>query len=81
MEEANNKAKSFKSLFEAQKHINEINGAKVVSLDLLIPDNSYKLRIKADLFQKTLPLSLQSIFPFLSWGNIATQWHQIEFNY
>ncbi len=81
LEEDNNKIQSFKSLFEAQKVINEINGAKVVSLDQIIPDNLYKLKIKADLYQKTLPLSLQSFLPFLSWGDIETDWHEIEFKY
>ena len=80
-EEDNNKEQSFKSLFEAQKIINEINGAKVVELKQLLPDNHYKLKIKAELFKKTLPLSLHSIFPFLSWWDIETDWHSIEFKY
>ncbi|PHR30540.1 MAG: hypothetical protein COA36_00600 [Desulfotalea sp.] len=81
IEEDNNKEQSFKSLFEAQKWINEINGAKVVELKQLIPENHYKLKVKAELFKKTLPLSLHSIFPFLSWWDIETEWHSIEFKY
>lgn len=81
LEEDNNKIQSFKSLFEAQKTINEINGAKVVPLTQLIPDNLYKLKIRAELYKKTLPLSLQKVFPFLSWGDIETSWHAIEFKY
>ena len=80
-EEDNNKEQSFKSLFEAQKAVNEINGAKVVELKQLLPDNRYKLKVKAELFKKTLPLSLHSIFPFLSWWDIETEWHSIEFTY
>lgn len=80
-EENNNKEQSFKSLFEAQKVINEINGAKVVELKQLLPENHYKLMVKAELFKKTLPLSLHSIFPFLSWWDIETEWHSIEFTY
>jgi hypothetical protein len=80
-EENNNKEQSFKSLFEAQKVINEINGTKVVELQQLLPDNHYKLKVKAELFKKTLPLSLQSIFPFLSWWDIETEWNSIEFTY
>lgn len=80
-EENNNKEQSFKSLFDAQKIINEINGAKVVNLNELVPDTHYKLQIKAELFKKTLPLSLHSIFPFLSWWDIETEWHSIEFTY
>ncbi|TKB06059.1 DUF4390 domain-containing protein [Desulforhopalus sp. IMCC35007] len=81
IEEDNNKEQSFKSFFEAQKAINEINGAKVVELKQLVPETRYKLKIKAELFKKTLPLSLHSIFPFLSWWDIETDWHSIEFTY
>jgi len=80
-EEDNNKEQSFKSLFEAQKIINEINGIKVVELKQLLPETHYKLKVKAELFKKTLPLSLHSIFPFLSWWDIETEWHSIEFTY
>lgn len=81
LEEDNNRELSFRSLFEAQKVINEINGAKVEELNGLIPDNQYKLRMRAELFQKTLPLSLHNIFPFLSWWDIETDWHTISFTY
>ena len=64
LEEDNNKVLSFRSLFEAQKEINEINGATVVELNQLLPNNLYKLRIRAELYQKTLPLSLHNILPF-----------------
>ena len=81
LEEVNNKVLSFRSLFDAQKAINEINGAKIVELGQLIPDNMYQLRIRAELYQKTLPLSLHSIFPFLSWWDNETDWHTIDFKY
>lgn len=81
LEEDNNKVVSFRSLFEAQKVINEINGAKVVELKQLVPDNRYRLKIRAELYRKTLPLSLHSIFPFLTWWDIETNWHSIEMKY
>ncbi|MGB3212788.1 MAG: DUF4390 domain-containing protein [Desulforhopalus sp.] len=81
LEEDNNKVLSFRSLFEAQKQINEINGARVVELKQLLPDNRYKLRMRAELYQKTLPLSLHNILPFLSWWDVETDWHTITFNY
>lgn len=81
LEEDNNRELSFRSLFEAQKVINEINGAKVEEIKGLLPDNQYKLRVRAELYQKTLPLSLHSIFPFLSWWDIETEWHTITFTY
>lgn len=81
LEEDNNTVLSFRSLFEAQKVINEINGAKVVELQQLLPDNKYKLRMRAELYQKTLPLSLHNILPFLSWWDVETDWHIITFTY
>jgi hypothetical protein len=81
LEEEKNKTHTFRSLFEAQKFINEINGAKVVELEQLIPENLYKIKIKADLYRKTLPLSLHNILPFLSWWDVKTDWHTIEFRY
>lgn len=81
LEEENNMILSFKSLAEAQKVLNEVNGAKVVALSQLLPDNRYKLKMRAELYQKTLPLSLHNVLPFLSWWDVATDWHSIEFQY
>lgn len=81
LEENNNKVQPFRSLFEAQKVVNEINGVKVVELSQLIPDNLYKFKIRTELYQKTLPMSLHNILPFLSWWNVETEWHTIEFKY
>lgn len=81
LEEDNNKVLSFRSLFEAQKEINEINGVKVVELKQLLPNNRYKLKMKAELYRKTLPLSLHNILPFLSWWDIETDWHTLTFTF
>jgi hypothetical protein len=81
LEEDNNKVLTFRSLFEAQKVINEINGAKVVELKQLIPDNLYKLTVRAELYQKTLPMNLHSILPFLSWWDVKTDTYSLEFKY
>lgn len=81
LEEENNKELTFTSLFEAQKGINEINGARVIDLQQLVPERLYKLRLRAELYQKTLPLGLHSIFPFLSWWDVETDWQTIEFKY
>ncbi len=81
LEEKNNKILTFQSLFEAQKVINEINGAKIVELNQLIPDNLYKLTIRADLYQKTLPMNLHTILPFFSWWDIKTETYSLKFKY
>ncbi len=81
LEEDNNIVLPFKSMALAQNVLNELNGIKVINLKQLIPDNHYKLKIRAELYQKTLPLSLQNTLPFLSWWDVATDWHSIEFQY
>lgn len=81
LEEDNNMVLSFKSLGEAQKVLNELNGVKIIALKQLIPDNRYKLKFRAELYKKTLPLSLHNVLPFLSWWAMATDWHSIEFTY
>ncbi len=81
LEEENNKTHSFRSLLEAQKLINEINGIEVIRLSQLIPDNLYKIKIRAELYRKTLPMSLHNILPFFSWWDVKTGWHTIEFKY
>ncbi len=81
LEEENNKTHSFQSLLEAQKIINEINGIEVIELSQLIPDNLYKIKIRAELYRKTLPMSLHNILPFFSWWDVKTGWHTIEFKY
>jgi hypothetical protein len=81
LEEDNNMVLSCKSLNEAQKVLNELNGVKVVTLKQLIPNNHYKIKIRSELYQKTLPLRLHNVLPFLSWWDVATDWHSIEFKY
>ena len=81
LEEENNKTHSFPSLQEAQKTANEINGIKVTELSQLIPDNLYKIKIRVELYRKTLPMSLHTILPFFSWWDVKTGWHTIEFKY
>ncbi|EKD39879.1 MAG: hypothetical protein ACD_75C00266G0002 [uncultured bacterium] len=81
LEEDNNRIVSYKSLTEAEKVINEINGARVVQLNQLLPDNTYKLKIRAEIHQKTLPLSLHNALPFLSWWDVETDWQSIEFKF
>lgn len=81
LEEDNNKIVSFKSLFDAQKMMNEINGVTIVQLNQLIPENRYKLKVRADIFKKIMPFNLNKLLPFVSWGDIKTEWHTIEFEY
>lgn len=81
LEEFNNKIISFQELADAQKTMSEVNGARILELSQLEPGNAYQLRIRADLFQKTLPMSLHRILPFFSWWDKDTDWQTLDFNF
>ena len=66
---------------QAQKAMNEINGLKVIKLSDLIPNDSYTLRVRAELYKKTLPMGLHHVIPFISWWDIETDWYSVDFNY
>lgn len=80
-DEATKKTSTFQTLAEAEKAMSDVNGLRVFKLVKLIPDQAYSLRIKAELYKKTLPLGLHHIIPFLSWWDIDTEWYTVEFNY
>jgi len=81
MEETNQKTFTYQTLAEAENAMSEINGLKVYKLSKLIPDQAYSLRVRAELYKKTLPMGLHHIVPFLSWWDIETDWYSIDFNY
>lgn len=80
IEESSKRFFSFQSLEDAKKTINEINGMKVIELKKLRHNVSYTIRIKAELYKKTLPMGLHQIIPFVSWWDIKTKWHSLSFN-
>ena len=80
-EEISKQVHTVKTLEEATTLLNEVNGLKIIKLEELEPDQTYRLRVKADLYKKTLPLSLHSVIPFVSWWDLKTDWHTIEFIY
>lgn len=79
--EQNNRKTSYETLTEAMQVMNEINGLKVIELTELQPDSSYELRMKAELYEKTLPMNLHYVIPFISLWDLETDWHTIEFTY
>lgn len=81
LDEENHSTLTAKSLDEAIRVVGELNGIKIVPFTQLLPDHRYKIKFRAELFQKTLPLSLHNVLPFLSWGDVATDWHMLEFSY
>jgi len=80
IEESSKRFFSFQTLEDAKRAINEINGMKVIELKKLAHDVSYTIRIKAELYKKTLPMELHQIVPFVSWWDIKTKWHSLSFN-
>ncbi|MEE4241440.1 MAG: DUF4390 domain-containing protein [Desulfopila sp.] len=79
LEESGKRFFTFEKVDEAQKAINEINGLKIVELTKLHPDTSYTVRIRAELYKKTLPMGLHTVVPFISWWDVKTKWHSITF--
>lgn len=80
-EESSRKKYTVDTLKEATRLLNEINGLKIIELSKLEPDQAYRLRVRADLYKKTLPLSLHTIIPFVSWWDLKTDWYTVEFLY
>lgn len=81
LEEQGYRKTTFTDLSESMKIMNEINGLKITELAKLEPDNAYELRIKAELYEKTLPMNLHYVIPFISLGDLKTDWYTIEFTY
>jgi hypothetical protein len=69
------------TLSEAIALFSEINGMKVTELSGLEAEGTYRLRLKATMDETTLPLSLHNVLPFMSWWDLDTPWHSIEFRY
>jgi hypothetical protein len=81
IEELKNRIFTYTSLDKAMEVMNDINGLKVIALSELQPDSSYELRMKAELYEKTLPMNLHYIIPFISMWDMETDWFTIEFTY
>jgi hypothetical protein len=69
------------SIDKAMELMAELNGLKVIERDKLIPDAPYALHVKAKMAEKTLPLNMHYIIPFISLWDFETEWRVIEFRY
>lgn len=81
IEEQRNRKISFTELTKAMQSMNELNGLNIIELAKIEPDTTYEIRMKAELYKKTLPMNLHHIIPFISLGDVETDWHSIEFAY
>ena len=68
------------SLAEAKILMSEINGFEFFPLAELDADSSYKVRVKAKLAKKTLPLYFHYLIPFSSLWDFKTEWHELVFH-
>jgi len=69
------------SFEEAQKHMAEIDGLKVVSLNKLEKGRRYQLGAKAELNKLTLPFHLHYVLFFVSLWDFETDWYTVDFIY
>ena len=81
LQERDNKTVVTDSIDKAMELMAEINGIKIIERNKLTPDTPYALHIKAKLAEKTLPMNMHYIIPFISLWNFETDWRTIEFRY
>ena len=79
VEESGKRFYTYDSLDNAQQGANEINGLKVIELLKLKSELPYSVRIRAELYKKTLPMGLHEFIPFISWWDVKTEWYTIAF--
>ena len=79
--EKGNKTETTSSIDKAMEYMSELNGLKVIERKKLEPDAPYALHVKAKMAEKTLPLNMHYIIPFISLWDFETDWRIIEFRY
>ncbi len=77
----NQKAIVTQSIEEAKSLMTEIDNLTIIPLNQLVKGDKYQLRIKAKLEKVTLPLSLHTVFFFVSFWDFETNWYLINFTY
>jgi len=66
------------SLDKAKILMSEINGLKILPLNEVNPESSYRIKVKAKLARKTLPLYFHYLIPFTSLWDFETKWHELK---
>ncbi|OGQ95770.1 MAG: hypothetical protein A2521_00990 [Deltaproteobacteria bacterium RIFOXYD12_FULL_57_12] len=69
------------NLARAQSLMAEVNGFSAIPLSRLESDRTYRLKVKAKLAKKTLPMYFHYLIPFSSLWDFDTDWHVLEFRY
>jgi uncharacterized membrane protein YbaN (DUF454 family) len=70
-----------KTLTEAKKLMSEVDSLEIVPLQQLEKGRQYQIRAKAELDRLTLRFYLHHILFFLSFWDVETDWHTIDFIY
>lgn len=70
-----------KSLIEAQRLMSEVDSLEIVPLEQLDKGRQYQIRAKAELDRMTLKFYLHYVLFFLSFWDVETDWHTIDFIY
>ncbi|MDW7773087.1 MAG: DUF4390 domain-containing protein [Desulfobulbaceae bacterium] len=79
--EKNNNTITTPSIDKAMEFMSELSGIKIIERNKLVPDSLYALRVKAKMAEKTLPMNIHYIIPFISLWDFETDWRIIEFRY
>jgi hypothetical protein len=72
-----NDSKMTTSPDEAKMLMSEVNGFEILPLAEIDPDSTYKIKVKAKLARKTLPLYFHYLIPFASLWDFETEWHEL----
>ncbi|MGL1930215.1 MAG: DUF4390 domain-containing protein [Desulfotalea sp.] len=72
---------NFKSFIDAKKRLEIINDVPLTSLNMLIPESNYTIRIKVEREQKAKDLSPNTIMPLIKQLSNKTIWYEIKFVY
>ena len=81
LSEKGNKIVTTPSITKAMEYMSELNSVKIIERDKLIPDAPYAIHVKAKMAEKTLPLNMHYIIPFISLWDYETDWRTIEFRF
>jgi hypothetical protein len=70
-----------KTIDEAKRLMSEVDSLAIVPLNQLKKGAQYQIRVKAELNRMTLPFYLHYVLFFLSFWDVETDWHTIDFIY
>lgn len=71
----------FKSFEAARQYMTKISAMPLCKMDRLEKDAKYQIRIKAELDKLTLPFYLHYVLFFVTFWDVETDWHKINFTY